>query len=40
LNFFMSLIKVQIVGLAFVFIVASIMGKREEGRIGNAHLTD
>ena len=30
----------QIVGLAFVFIVALIMGKREERRIRNAHLTD
>ncbi len=37
---FTILIKVQIVGLAFVFIVALIMGKREERRIGNAHLTD
>jgi citrate-Mg2+:H+ or citrate-Ca2+:H+ symporter, CitMHS family len=35
---FLPLIKVQIVGLAFVFLIALILGIREERRIGNAHL--
>ena len=38
LDLFLPLIKVQAVGLLFVFAVALFMGIREERRIGKAHL--
>jgi len=38
-SLFVPLIGVQIVGLAFVLLVAVILGLREERRIGQAHLT-